>query len=192
MLTAYKWTLEKNSTMNEIWTKVTAGCRNWKSSIFSVKGIRASPSSVLKQHYPSLLKTFCGSGVQSFQTLNVRGFFPHKLLFLITGIRGWVGLDCTRLPKRLMSIFRQVNLTPQLSSSYISLNSHFRTLKSLHYTTLQELWYSPRQLQPLTGPFATGSLIEKSVDCTCEYASLMDMANDMDREEQFMALLRLH
>ena len=42
------------------------------------------------------------------------------------------------------------------------------------------------------GPFATGSLIEKSVDCTCEYAALMDMANDMDREEQFMALLRLH
>ena len=66
---------EKKSTVNEIWTKVTAGCRNWKSSIFLYKGIRASPSSLLQQHHPNLLKTFCVFGAQSFQTLNVRGFF---------------------------------------------------------------------------------------------------------------------
>ncbi len=43
------WNKSENETVCEIWTCVTAGCRNWKSSI-SVTWASVSPSSALKEH----------------------------------------------------------------------------------------------------------------------------------------------
>ena len=68
-------TLKKKSTMNEIWTKVTTGCRNWKSSIFLQKESELVHHLFWNNTIPAYWRPSLVRGHKAFKPSTFEGFF---------------------------------------------------------------------------------------------------------------------